>query len=133
MAAAKVAFERWAMFNLGWVCVANPEASIAPGQIVAVEVHALRLWSLNLSRITQVVDTPARFGFVYSTTTMHVEQGEERFLLEFDSSSGDVSYMLDAISRPRSALAWLGFPVTRSFQHRFARGSRRRMMEVVVV
>lgn len=128
-AAAKLAFERWAMFNLGWVRVANPEAIIAVGQLVAVEVHALGIWSLNLSRVTQAVDSPTRFGFIYATTEMHVEQGEERFLLEFDLASGDLFYQLEAVSRPRNSLAWLGFPVTRSFQHRFARDSHRRMLE----
>jgi uncharacterized protein (UPF0548 family) len=128
-AAAKLAFERWAMFDLGWVRVANPEAVIAPGELVAVEVHALGLWSLNLSRVTQTVDSPTRFGFIYSTTKMHVEQGEERFLLELDPASGDLSYQLDAVSRPQNSLAWLGFPVTRSFQHRFARDSHQRMLE----
>jgi uncharacterized protein (UPF0548 family) len=126
-AAAKLAFERWAMFDLGWVRVANPEAIIAIGQLVAVEVHSLGLWSLNLSRVTQAVDSPTRFGFIYATTKMHVEQGEERFLLEFDLASGDLFYELEAVSRPRNSLAWLGFPVTRSFQHRFARDSHRRM------
>jgi uncharacterized protein (UPF0548 family) len=128
-AAAKLAFERWVMFDLGWVRVANPEAVIALGQSVAVAVHALGLWSLNLSRVTQVVDSPTRFGFIYATTKMHVEQGEERFLLEFDLTSGNLYYQLEAVSRPRNSLAWLGFPVTRSFQHRFARDSHQRMLE----
>jgi uncharacterized protein (UPF0548 family) len=128
-AAAKMAFERWAMFDFGWVRVANPKAVIALGQLVAVEVHALGLWSLNFSRIREVIDTPARFGFVYATTKLHVEQGEELFLLEFDPASGDLFYQLEAVSRPRNSLAWLGFPVTRSFQHRFARDSHQRMLE----
>lgn len=117
------------MFDFGWVRVANPKAVIALGQLVAVEVHALGLWSLNFSRIREVIDTPARFGFVYATTKLHVEQGEELFLLEFDPASGDLFYQLEAVSRPRNSLAWLGFPVTRSFQHRFARDSHQRMLE----
>jgi uncharacterized protein (UPF0548 family) len=128
-AAAKRAFERWAAFDLGWVRVANPEARIAPGQLVAVEVHTLGLWTLNISRIIQVIDTPASFGFLYATTEMHVEEGEERFLLEFAPKTGDVCYELEAVSRPRDALARLGFPATRAFQHRFARDSHRRMRE----
>jgi uncharacterized protein (UPF0548 family) len=127
--AAKRAFERWAMFDLGWVRVANPQALIAAGQIVAVEVHTVGLWTLNLSRITAVVDTPGRFGFIYATTAMHVEQGEERFLLAFDAASGDVWYELEAVSCPRDPLARLGFPVTRAFQHRFALDSHRQMRE----
>ena len=117
------------MFDLGWTRVANPHASITAGQIVAVEAHTLGLWTLNLSRILEVVDTRTRFGFIYATTEMHVEQGEERFLLEFDPETGHIDYVLEAASLPRNALARLGFPVTRSFQHKFARDSHRRMRQ----
>jgi uncharacterized protein (UPF0548 family) len=127
--AAKQAFERWAMFDLGWVRVVNPEARIALGQIVAVEAHTLGLWTLNLSRIMDAIDTPVKFGFLYATTKMHVEEGEERFLLEFNPKTGDVWYELEAVSRPRNPLARLGFPATRAFQHKFARDSHRRMHE----
>jgi len=131
-AAARLAFQRWAMFDLGWVRVANIQAPIATGQIVAVEAHTLGLWTLNLSRITEVVDEPARFGFVYATTEMHVEQGEERFLIELVQETEEVFYELEAVSRPCSWLACLGLPVTRSFQHRFARDSHRRVAEEVI-
>jgi len=132
LAAAKRALKNWQMFNLGWVRVANLEAQISPGQIVAVEVHSLGLWTLNLSRIRGVVDTPTAFGFLYTTTTMHVEEGEERFLLEFTPETGEVFYDLEAVSRPRNPLARIGFPVTRAFQHRFARDSHQRMRQAVL-
>jgi len=128
---AKRAFAEWVHFDLGWVRVANPDARIAVGAIVAVEVRSLGLWSLNLSRIVETVDTKERFGFVYSTTEMHLEQGEERFLVRFDAASGGVWYELEALSKPWSLLATMGYPVTRAFQHRFARDSHRRMAEAV--
>jgi uncharacterized protein (UPF0548 family) len=130
-AAARQAFERWVMFDLGWVRVANPKTHIAVGQVVAVEAHTLGLWTVNLSRIVDVVNSENAFGFVYATTANHVENGEERFLLEFQPESGEVWYDLEAISRPENALAWVGFPLTRHFQHRFARESQARMLEEV--
>jgi uncharacterized protein (UPF0548 family) len=129
---AKRAFQRWAPFDIGWVRVANPEALITAGQIVAVEARSLGLWTLNLSRIAETVDAPARFGFLYVTTERHVEQGEERFLIQFDSATGDVSYELEAVSRPRQTLARLGLPITRTFQHRFARDSHQRMRDAIL-
>jgi uncharacterized protein (UPF0548 family) len=129
--AAKRAFKRWAPFDLGWVRVANPAALIVPGQIVAVEARTLGLWTMNLSRIVEVTDVACMFGFLYSTTERHVEQGEERFVLHYDAATGDVWYELEAVSRPRAPLARLGYPVTRAFQHRFARDSHRRMKESV--
>jgi uncharacterized protein (UPF0548 family) len=131
-ARARLAFQRWAMFDLGWVRVTNLQAPITTGQIVAVEAQTLGLWTLNLSRILDAVDEPGLFGFLYATTEMHVEQGEERFLIKIEPMTGGVFYELEAVSRPQRTLAWLGLPVTRSFQHRFARASHRRMAEEAV-
>jgi uncharacterized protein (UPF0548 family) len=130
--AARRAFAAWAEFDLGWVRVVNPEIPVSVGQIVAVEVHAFGLWSLNLSRIAETVDTATRFGFRYATTAIHAEEGEERFLLEFDPADGGVWYNLEAVSRPRHPLARLAHPVTRACQHRFARDSHRRIRRSVL-
>jgi uncharacterized protein (UPF0548 family) len=130
-AAARDAFAGWKQFDLGWVRVANHEADLALGQIVAVEVRTLALWSLNLSRIVQTINSPTQFGFVYATTPAHAEQGEELFLLNFDPLTESVTYLLEAISRPRNVLARLGYPFTRKMQHRFARESLARMRDVV--
>lgn len=130
-AAARAAFVQWAMFDLGWARVANAETTIARGEIVAVEVQSLGLWTVNLSRIVEVVETSSAFGFIYKTTALHVEEGEERFLLTLEAETGEVRYRLEAVSRPRAALARLGLPVTRMFQRRFARDSHRRMRAAV--
>jgi uncharacterized protein (UPF0548 family) len=126
-AAAKQAFRQWAMFNHGWTRVANPTAKIEVGQIIAMEAHTLALWTLNMSRIVEIIDTTTSFGFLYATTPMHVEQGAERFLLEFNPITGEVHYVLEAISRPRHLLARLGLPLSRHFQHQFVRESHTRM------
>ena len=115
--------------DLGWVRVANPEAQIELGQIVSVQVHSLGLWSLNSSRIVEIIRDSLTFGFIYKTTRNHIEEGEERFLVSIDSSSRAVEYTLEAVSSPRALLARIGLPVTRAFQHRFARDSHRRMQE----
>jgi uncharacterized protein (UPF0548 family) len=127
--AAKRAFANWQMFDLGWVRVVNTAAPIECRQIIAVEVRALGFWSVNLSQILETVDSETQFGFLYSTTLRHIEQGEETFLLRFDPATGEVSYELEAVSRPRHFLARLEYPITRSFQHKFARDSHRRMSQ----
>lgn len=130
-AAARRAFAQWMQFDLGWVRIANPAATIATGQIVAVEAHTAGLWSVNLSRIVDTVETGTRFGFLYATTRHHVEEGQERFLLEFDPVTEAVLYSIEAVSRPRHPLARLGWPFTRAMQHRFARDSHARMLRAV--
>jgi uncharacterized protein (UPF0548 family) len=128
---AKLAFRQWVPFDLGWVSVVNPTAPITVGQIVAVQAHTLGLWSLNLSRIVEVLDTPTSFGFLYATTPFHIEEGEERFLLTLDPENGNLWYELEAVSRPHNPLALLGLPITRHFQRRFARESHCRIAKVV--
>jgi uncharacterized protein (UPF0548 family) len=130
-ASAKRAFEKWVQFDLGWVRVANPSATMTVGEIIAVETESLGLWALNLSRIVESIDSENLFGFIYSTTALHIEEGEERFLLRFDDATGDTWYELEAVSRPRSKLARIGYPITRAFQHKFARDSHLRMANEV--
>jgi len=129
--AAKAAFRRWQQFDLGWVRIANPDAPIRIGAVVAMEARTLGLWTQNFPRILHIVDEPHRFGFVYGTTTAHVERGEERFLLECDPISGAVAYELLAASRPAHWMVWLGYPYARSRQRKFARESHARMRKIV--
>ncbi len=126
-ASARNAFQRWDQFDLGWVRVMNPTAHVALGELVAVEAHTACLWSANVSRIDEVIDGPTRFGFLYTTTVFHVEEGQERFVLDYDPVTEEVSYLLEAISRPRHMLARIGYPISRAMQHRFARDSHARM------
>ena len=129
---AREAFQRWEQFDLGWVLVANPTARIALGQMVAVEAHTACLWSINLSRIVEIVDSPTRFGFMYATTALHVEEGQERFVIDFDPDSESVSYLIEAVSRPRHILARIGYPFSRAMQHRFARDSHARIRHCIL-
>jgi len=124
-------FEEWKPFDIGWVRVANLGARIEVGQIVAVEVQALGLRSLNLSQIVHVTRDAEAFGFIYKTTSHHAEEGEERFLLTRDPHTEEVHYELEAVSRPQHWLAKIGYPVTRAFQHRFARDSHQGLRNAV--
>jgi uncharacterized protein (UPF0548 family) len=124
---ARNAFLHWRQFDLGWVQVVNPSAPITRQQLVGVEAHTAFLWSLNLSRVVETVDSPTRFGFVYATTALHVEEGEERFVIEYDQDTESVSYLIEAVSRPRDPLARLGYVFARAMQHKFARDSHARM------
>jgi uncharacterized protein (UPF0548 family) len=128
--AAKLALRQWQQFDLGWVRIANPSAAIERDQVVAVEARTFALWSVNFSRILYVIDEDDRFGFGYGTTAMHVERGEERFLLEFYPVSGAVEYDLLAVSEPAHWLARLAYPFTRSRQKKFALDSHRLMRQI---
>jgi len=129
--AARDAFLRWRQFDLGWVQVLNPGAEIAAGQLVGAEVQTVCLWLVIFNRIVETVDSPTRFGFMYATTALHIEQGQERFVVEFDPATEAVSYLIEAVSRPRHPLARLAYPFSRAMQHRFAKDSHERLAHYV--
>ena len=130
--AAISALKRWQQFQLSWVEAAPRETPLQTGQVVCVMGHAVGVWWINACRIVHVVDEVGpvkRFGFAYGTLPGHVESGEERFLIEWDRSEDSVWYDIMAFSRPKHALTWLGYPVVRRLQKRFARDSGQAMIE----
>ena len=123
---ARIALAKWRHFDLGWVELFPRDAAIEPGTIVAVVVHHLGLWSLNGCRVVYGLGdmrTGANFGFAYGTLTNHSEMGEESFEVLLETESEEVVYKIRAVSKPRAALARIGYPITRVFQERFRRDS----------
>jgi uncharacterized protein (UPF0548 family) len=122
------ALAAWAHFDLGWVERFPRHASIDVGTHVAVLIRHLGFWSLNGARVVYHLEpSDSRFGFAYGTLANHSEQGEEIFEVGFDPDSGEVTYRLRAASRPRAALARIGYPIARALQARFRRDSARVM------
>ena len=123
---ARIALSEWRHFDLGWVELFPPDASIEPGSVVGVLVHHLGFWSLNGCRVVYGIgdmQAEENFGFAYGTLTNHAEMGEEIFEVLLEPESEDVVYRIRAVSKPRAGLAWIGYPITRVFQERFRRDS----------
>jgi uncharacterized protein (UPF0548 family) len=72
-----------------------------------------------------------QFGFAYGTLSDHAERGEEVFRVFLSNDTGEVVYDIKAVSKPRAALAWLGYPVTRALQAKFRRDSAAAMQRAV--
>lgn len=131
---AVAAVQRWEMFNLGWVQLCWPAASIAVGTTVAMLASSFGLWTLNACRIVYLIeeDGPTkRYGFAYGTLPEHVARGEERFQVKWDRADDSVWYDIIAFSQPHQVLARLGYPAMRISQKRFARDSKRAMVRAV--
>lgn len=132
--AGRSALRRWDHFRLDWVEAWPSETPINIGEIVAIVARIAGVWCLNACRIVYVIDEAGpveRSGFAYGTLPGHVETGEERFLVEWDRSDGNVWYDILAFSRPRHPLARLGYPFSRLMQKRFARQSAAAMLNAV--
>lgn len=133
-ARAVEALRRWRQFDLEWVRLLPPGSPIKIGTAVGVLARHFGFWSLNTARIVYVVEETGgveRFGFGYGTLPGHAERGEERFVVEWNRESDSVHYEVFAFSRPKHPLAWPGYPCARLLQRRFARDSKRAMVEAV--
>jgi uncharacterized protein (UPF0548 family) len=131
--AAKLAVQRWKMFDLGWLHLFWNNTPIETGSAVAILGKHLGLWSLNACRIVYVVeevDSVERYGFAYGTLPGHAVRGEERFTVEWDRISNAVYYDILAVSRP-GLLAKVSYPYSRRLQRRFANDSKNAMVRAV--
>jgi uncharacterized protein (UPF0548 family) len=125
--------KNWAHFDLGWVHIAAPRPIV--GLTVAVAIRVCWIWTLHFTRVTYVrketLEGKRRWGFAYGTLQWHAEQGEESFLLEYDTETEEVHYQITAFSRPRHFLCWLGYPITRLLQRRFGAQSMKSLQHWV--
>ena len=127
---AAKALKEWRQFELGWVTLVSHGGRVEEGAVVAVAARAGGLWSLNACRVVYLIDEARRFGFAYGTLPDHIEQGEERFTIEWQSDDS-VWYDILAFSRPRHPLVRAGFLYARRLQKRFARDSMAVMTSIV--
>lgn len=124
---AVAALRSWKMYDLSWTRLYWPETPVKEGEVVAVLARHFGFWSLNACRIIYTIeengDFKRRSGFAFGTLPEHVEEGEERFTVEWDGQRNEVWYELFAFARPKPLLAKLSYPLTRLIQRRFAAGS----------
>ena len=130
---ARTALRTWKHFDLGWVELHPPGASIEIGSSVAVLIRHLGFWSLNGCRVVYHLDAGNgdRFGFAYGALSNHAEGGEELFEVFMEPKTGDVVYRIRAVSWPQTPLARIGPPIVRLLQARFRRDSLAAMRRAV--
>lgn len=124
-ARACAALKAWRMFPEDWTAIMPSDEPVRAGQTLTMLARGYGVWWLSGCRIVYVVEEAGpvrRFGFAYGTLTTHVEQGEERFLVEM-LEDGSVWYDLRAFSKPRFWPVRLMKPLARRLQRRFVRES----------
>jgi uncharacterized protein (UPF0548 family) len=116
---ARTALFAWRHFEIPWLALEGAAAPAAPGQVVATLARVAGLWFWNPCRVVYAEEA----AFAYGTLPGHVERGEERFAVRYDSVSEQVAYEITAFSRPAALVAKLGLPWARRTQKRFAAAS----------
>ena len=134
-ARAVEAIRNWKMYETEWTKLYWPDAPIAEGTVVGILGRHFGVWSLNACRIAYTMEEEnpmlRRYGFAFGTLPGHVEQGEERFTVEWHGDDDSVSYEVFAFARPAHPLARVGAPFVRLVQRRFATDSLRSMAAAV--
>ena len=107
----------------------TPDLPPERGATVIVTLDVGPLAVIAPCRIVDVTDEDDEYGFTYGTLPGHPEEGEEAFVVRRAGSR--VTFEVTAFSRPTTALARLGGPVTRAVQQRATRGYLRGLADWV--
>lgn len=99
----------WQVHRWAGLGVRASSSQAASGVVVVMRLGIGRLSVRIPCRVIYQVSEPDRVGFAYGTLPGHPESGEELFLLR-------LVFTITAFSRPHSALARLGGPVTTRVQ-----------------
>ena len=107
---------RWQVQLGAGLGVAVSAPMVAVGEVVVLRLGPPGIGLHAPCRVVYLIDEPRRRGFGYGTLPGHPESGEESFVLEL-AADETVTFTITASSRPASALARLGGPVTRAVQN----------------
>ncbi|MDI6102465.1 DUF1990 domain-containing protein [Actinoplanes sp. NEAU-A12] len=107
---AAAALMSWRMHRGAGLSVDAP-APAAPGVPAVIRIGAGPFRLSAPCRVVYRIDQPDRQGFAYGTLRGHPESGEEAFVLHL-TGAGRVRFRITAFSRPATALARIGGPLT---------------------
>ena len=106
----------WRMHRAAGLTVLPGSAARAtPGALVRLRIGWRALSLTAPCRVVYCLDQPRQRGFAYGTLPGHPERGEEAFILHL-TDAGQVRFRISAFSRPATALARAGGPVTALLQ-----------------
>lgn len=118
---AKKALEAWAIYDIAGMDLFHDNKPLHPDNIACVVAWLGTGYWVNPVRVLYVEEKsdPHSFAFGIGTMPGHALCGEERFCVEIDSSTEQVTYSLLSYSKPGSIVTTLGTPVVRLMQKRF--------------
>jgi uncharacterized protein (UPF0548 family) len=71
-------------------------------------------------RVLYMIDEVDRRGFAYGTLPMHLERGEQVFIIERDANGAN-RFVIESLSRPAHSITRVLYPITRLIQKRVAK------------
>ena len=105
----------WRMHERSGFRVAASAPRAAEGVVVQLRLGVGPLALRFPCRVVHTIEETDRAGFAYGTLPGHPESGEELFLLE-RQPDGSIEFTVTAFSKPATALARAGGPISRAVQ-----------------
>jgi uncharacterized protein (UPF0548 family) len=127
---AKRGLQQWVAHRRSGIEVFPPTVGLEEGSTVGLLTRQVGLWVLAACRVVSVIDEPTRFGFTYATLPDHPECGFESFVIT--TAGPEVTFDIEAVSRPGVELVRLVAPVGRALQRRASDAYLAAMREWVV-
>lgn len=115
--AASADLMSWQMHERSGVHRITGPDRVTTGQEVAFRWLVMRFEC----RVISIVDEDDRRGFTYGTLAKHPERGEERFMIDHDPATGEVTATIIAFSKPSSWLIRSAGPLPRLVQAHMTR------------
>jgi uncharacterized protein (UPF0548 family) len=106
----------WRVHEQAGLDVAASSPRLEEGTVVMLRLGVGPVALRAPCRVVYVVDEPRRSGFAYGTLPGHPESGEKLFVID-QRDDGQLAFTIVAFSKPVSATAKLGGPLTRRLQH----------------
>ena len=118
---AKKALEAWAIYDIAGMDLFHDNKPLQPNNIACVVAWLGTGYWVNPVRVVYIEEKSDSQSFAFGIGTMpgHALCGEERFCVDIDSSTEQVTYSLLSYSKPGSIVTTLGTPVVRLMQKRF--------------
>lgn len=132
-AAARAAFDDWAMYPRGWTWVHAGPGGQRVGAVYVALIRGYGVYTSLPGRVLESFDGTGeerRWGFTFATLVGHLEQGVERFEIRWSPVTDAVRFEACAVSRPGPWLRPVA-PLARRLQRRFHAESPEAMRSAV--
>ena len=120
----------WEVHERAGLRVTPRAAVVAPGISVVLLMRHTGVYVTMACRVVSTINSEHQWGFAYGTLPLHVEQGEELFLVE-QVEDDRVNFTVNALSRPGHLVTKVGAPVARLIQREATGRYLRAMVELV--
>jgi uncharacterized protein (UPF0548 family) len=108
------ALRSWDVHKHAGLEVISEKPSVETGATILLGLRLMPFYLTFACRILYEIEGDDRRGFAYGTLPLHVERGEQSFVVRIDQ--GSVRFVVSSLSQPAHITARLAAPLSRALQ-----------------